>query len=500
MNISQRDRDLGTGYAMRSACSRTELTAVGRGTPMGELLRRYWHPIGLVSDASDVPRKVRVLGEDLILFRDRHGRAGLLHARCCHRGTTLYYGKVEEDGIRCCYHGWKFDAEGHCLEQPCEADGGQFRDKVRQPWYPVQERYGLIFAYMGPSERRPVLPRYEALENMDDGEFVEADDSSIGGGGPAVIPCNWLQHFENVVDPYHVPVLHGSFSGPQFTNMMATIPEVTFEMSPRGVTVRSTRNQDDGKLFYRVTEAALPTLRVVPNPRVAQFARVEFDRLDAADRRHLVPYLCRRPGETTRRYRPDALEIQRQILVGHDRAGTPAIPWGLRGAGRPGSGHAAFRGAFRPERPRRPDDPADAERPARGHRPRQRSRRRFVRSRCRAGRVRGRQLHPRGVASLAKTDTGETKVDVAPQVAAPAEYAATSATRRYFVLGLLTVVYALNFLDRTIFNVLIEPIKKEFALSDTTMGRRDRPRRAAVRVRCGVRPRGYQAGRVACTQ
>jgi hypothetical protein len=110
---------------------------------------------------------------------------------------------------------------------------------------------------------------------MDDGEFVEADDTSIGGGGPAIIPCNWLQHFENVVDPYHVPVLHGSFSGPQFTNMMASMPEVKFETSPRGVIVRSIRHQDDGKVFYRVTEAALPTLRVVPNPRVAQFARVE---------------------------------------------------------------------------------------------------------------------------------------------------------------------------------------------------------------------------------
>jgi phenylpropionate dioxygenase-like ring-hydroxylating dioxygenase large terminal subunit len=274
-NISERDRDLGTAYAMKPPTTRTELTSVGRGTPMGELLRRYWHPVGLVADATDIPRKVRLLGEDLILFRDRHGRVGLLHARCCHRGATLYYGKVEEDGIRCCYHGWKFDTEGHCLEQPCEPEGGMFKDKVRQPWYPIEERYGLIFAYMGPAGKKPVLPAYECLENMDDGEFVEADDSSIGGGGPAIVPCNWLQHFENVVDPYHVPVLHGSFSGPQFTNMMASMPEVTFEMSPRGVTVRSIRNQDDGKVFYRVTEAALPTLRVVPNPRVAQFARVE---------------------------------------------------------------------------------------------------------------------------------------------------------------------------------------------------------------------------------
>ena len=118
--------------------------------------------------------------------------------------------------------------------------------------------------------------------------------------------------------------------------MMASMPEVKFEMSPRGVTVRSIRNQDDGKVFYRVTEAALPTLRVVPNPRVAQFARVEFDRLDAADRRHLVPHLRRRPRQELRRHRADALEIQRQVLVGHDRAGAPAIPGRLRGPGRPG--------------------------------------------------------------------------------------------------------------------------------------------------------------------
>src|SRR5262249_49187082 len=110
---------------------------------------------------------------------------------------------------------------------------------------------------------------------MDDGEFVEADDSSLGGGGPTIIPCNWLQHFENVVDPFHVPVLHGSFSGAQFTQAMAAMPQVTVETSPRGGAVRSAPRPGEGSTFYRVTEAALPTLRVVPNPRVAQFASVE---------------------------------------------------------------------------------------------------------------------------------------------------------------------------------------------------------------------------------
>jgi len=218
---------------------------------------------------------VRALGEDLVLFRDGAGRPGLVTARCCHRGTTLYYGKVEEDGIRCCYHGWKFDTEGHCLEQPCEPEGGLFKDKVRQPWYPVEKRYGLIFAYLGPAEKKPVLPRYECLENMGDGEFVEADDSSIGGGGPAVIPCNWLQHWENVVDPFHVPILHGSFSGTQFVPQMGAMPKVKFDVTPRGVKVESLRPVDGGKILRRVTEVVMPTLRVVANPRVAKYGKVE---------------------------------------------------------------------------------------------------------------------------------------------------------------------------------------------------------------------------------
>ena len=267
--------DTGTAYELPPPSYDAELTEVRRGTPMGELLRRYWHPVGLVSDAAETPRAVRALGEDLILFRDGAGRPGLLHARCCHRGTTLYYGRVEADGIRCCYHGWKFDVEGHCLDQPMEPEGGRRKDAIRQPWYPVQERYGLIFAYMGPPARKPVLPRYECLDVMDEGEFVEADDTSLGGGGPAIIPCNWLQHFENVVDPFHVPVLHGAFSGTQFTQAMASRPDVRFEATADGVTVRSVRPADGGKVFYRVTQAVLPTLRVVPNPRVAQFARVE---------------------------------------------------------------------------------------------------------------------------------------------------------------------------------------------------------------------------------
>jgi len=268
--------DIRSAYTLKPPTHNARLTEVGRGTPMGELLRRYWHPVGLSSDAADTPRPVKILGEELILFRDGQGRAGLVYPRCCHRGTTLYYGKVEERGIRCCYHGWLFDVEGHCLEMPCEPNptGAQCQ-RVRQPWYPVEERYGLLFAYLGPPDKKPVLPRYECLEVMEPGEFVEADDSSIGSGGIVIAPCNWLQHFENVVDPYHVPILHGTFSGPQFVEQMAAFPKVKFEYGRQGVKSTSIRPGPDGKSFRRVTEAVVPTLRVVPNPRVAQYGMVE---------------------------------------------------------------------------------------------------------------------------------------------------------------------------------------------------------------------------------
>jgi nitrite reductase/ring-hydroxylating ferredoxin subunit len=267
--------DTGTAYGLPPPSHNAELTEVRAGTPMGELLRRYWHPIGTTADATATPRRVRVLGEDLILFRDGTGRPGLVHPHCAHRGTSLYYGKVDERGIRCCYHGWLFDVQGQCLEQPCEPEGGRMKHKVRQPWYPVQELYGLVWAYMGPPERKPVLPRYECLETLDEGEFLETNDNSIGGGGPKIIPCNWLQHYENLVDPFHVVILHSAFSGTQFVEQMAVMPQVSWDLADQSVRTVSTRTLPDGKILRRISEAGLPTLRVIPSPRIGRYGRVE---------------------------------------------------------------------------------------------------------------------------------------------------------------------------------------------------------------------------------
>ena len=267
--------DTGTAYGRPTPSHLKNMTEVGPGTPMGELLRRYWHPIGLCGDATATPKKVRVLGEDLILFRNLSGQPGLLYPHCSHRGASLFYGKVDETGIRCCYHGWKFDTTGHCLDRPCEPVGDRFKDKVRQPWYPLQEHYGLIWAYMGPSDKKPVLPTYECLDQLDENEFLEADDSSIGGGGPRVIPCNWMQHYENLVDPFHVVILHSSFSGTQFVEEMAVMPEVNWENTALGVRTISMRKLPDGRSFKRISEAGLPTLRVIPSPKVGRMGRVE---------------------------------------------------------------------------------------------------------------------------------------------------------------------------------------------------------------------------------
>jgi len=181
------------------------LTRVGPGTPAGNLLRRYWFPIAAVSEMSNAATKlIKLLGTPLVLFKDGQGKLGLIGAYCAHRRANLVYGMVEEDGIRCPYHGWKFDHVGRCLEQPFEQTvhpDGKLRDRARIPGYPVEALGGLIFAYLGP-EPVPLLPRWDVL--VQDGVWHEI--------GCTVTHCNWLQGMENVLDPVHVEWLHGEFT------------------------------------------------------------------------------------------------------------------------------------------------------------------------------------------------------------------------------------------------------------------------------------------------
>lgn len=176
------------------------LTRLGPGTAMGSLLRRYWVPVAAASQVGEVPLRRRILGEDLVLYRDGEGNYGLVQERCPHRNASLAYGIVEGRGLRCAYHGWLFDECGRCLEQPAEPETNNFKNNVGIVAYPVQELGGLLFAYLGPSPA-PLLPRYDL--------FV--DPNMWRDIGWAVLPCNWLQIMENSMDPHHVEWLHGRY-------------------------------------------------------------------------------------------------------------------------------------------------------------------------------------------------------------------------------------------------------------------------------------------------
>jgi len=149
------------------------LTRVGSGTPCGELMRRYWLPAALSEELPQggAPLPVRLLGEDLVLFRDDRGRPGLLGLHCSHRGADLSYGRVEDGGLRCIYHGWLYDIVGRCLDQPGEPGGGEHRDSIRHPAYPCEERAGVVFTYMGPGNPH-LFPNYEFLVAPDDRVFA----------------------------------------------------------------------------------------------------------------------------------------------------------------------------------------------------------------------------------------------------------------------------------------------------------------------------------------
>jgi 5,5'-dehydrodivanillate O-demethylase len=183
---------------------------------MGELMRRYWHPIAAASQLDVNPTKsVRLLGEDLVLFKDRSGNLGLIYDRCPHRRVNLIYGMPEKEGIRCAYHGWVFNSAGQCIEQPYEETEdpeGRFKDKITTPAYRVQELGGLIFAYLGP-EPAPLLPEWDlfAFKNV------------YRDIGACVIPCNWLQVMENSVDPVHAEWAHGHFAN--YVNERKGLPE-----------------------------------------------------------------------------------------------------------------------------------------------------------------------------------------------------------------------------------------------------------------------------------
>jgi phthalate 4,5-dioxygenase len=250
------------------------LTRTGPGTPGGALLRRYWQPIALSRELppGGDPVPVDLLGEELVLFRDPDGRLGLLDRHCCHRGTDLSFGRVEDGGLRCLYHGWLYDVDGKCLEQPGEPAGSAYKDKVRQTAYPVAERAGAFFAYLGPAPA-PEFPNYD---------FFAAPAAHVLAQ-KIHVSCNYLQANEGNYDPAHVGFLHrnmrrdraglmfGEFAAGEAKDAAAVnpyaAPRIEVEETAFGLRLYQIRAAGAGKTYLRVTVFGMPNFSVIAGPQ-----------------------------------------------------------------------------------------------------------------------------------------------------------------------------------------------------------------------------------------
>lgn len=190
-----------SGYLMRDMPAEdAEITRTGPGTPLGEYMRRFWQPVCMSEQLTDVPHKIRIMGEDLIAFRDKRGQVGVMHRHCAHRGASLEFGIIGEQGIRCPYHAFHYDVDGTLLDAPGEPDNGaKLSETVCQGAYPALERDGLVFAYMGPPEHRVPFPEWDAFDKYEDTRLVPFSN---------VFPCNWLQVLDNIADQVHTSLLH----------------------------------------------------------------------------------------------------------------------------------------------------------------------------------------------------------------------------------------------------------------------------------------------------
>jgi nitrite reductase/ring-hydroxylating ferredoxin subunit len=261
---------------MLSAEQNELMTRTGPGTGAGVLMRRYWQPAALVDElAGNRPlTPVRLLGEDLVIFRDETGRHGLIGRACPHRGTDLAFGRLEDGGLRCAFHGWLFDVEGRCLDTPAEPEGSQLCRNIRQTAYPVIERSGILFAYLGPGAP-PAFPHFDC--------FTAPASHTFAFKG--LIECNWLQSLEVGIDPAHTSFLHRFFhdedastgygklfrdhsigSELPMTRIMREHPRPRIEIAPTeyGLRVITLRRISDADTHVRVTNLVFPNAFVIP--------------------------------------------------------------------------------------------------------------------------------------------------------------------------------------------------------------------------------------------
>jgi phthalate 4,5-dioxygenase len=252
---------------MITAEQNEKLTRTGRGTPTGELLRRYWLPVLLATELTGPdcpPVRVKVLGERLIAFRDTRGRLGLIHEFCAHRGVSLWFGRNEENGIRCPYHGWKYDVTGQCVDVPSEPADNGFCAKIRLDAYPCIERAGVIWAYLGPAGAKPAEPAY-------DWTLVPPGHRYIS---KRLQECNWLQAMEGALDSIHSTFLHRYSVGddpllkrdPRSLVLIKGDPNPKFipTVSPAGLYVATRRDAGADQYYWRVTQWLMPCFSFFP--------------------------------------------------------------------------------------------------------------------------------------------------------------------------------------------------------------------------------------------
>jgi phthalate 4,5-dioxygenase oxygenase subunit len=264
--------------AMLTAEENAQLTKVGPGTLIGDLMRQYWIPVVLSSELAPGARvkRVRILGEDLVAFRTPGGRSGLLGEFCAHRRASLYFGRNEERGLRCVYHGWQYEPSGRCIDMPNERPETSFQDKVAMPAYPCAERGGVVWTYMGPASPPPGLPDLEWALVGEAQRFVSKFWQE----------CNYLQALEGGVDPAHISFLHGildagddelrrvldrAAAGFGFAARLERAPHIEVADTETGLLIAARRDVPAGQHYWRITQYLLP-FHTMPPPDIGSDA------------------------------------------------------------------------------------------------------------------------------------------------------------------------------------------------------------------------------------
>ena len=247
-NVKRVEQPFGGYYRQPQVPLDEKLIRVGRGTPGGEYLRRTWQPVCLSSELEDLPLKVTVLGEKLVVFRTINGDIGLLDLHCSHRGASLEYGLPTDVGIQCCYHGWHFRCDGTILDTPNDP-ASSLKNRMCHPAYPVHEYEGIIFAWMGPPDEKPEFVILDSYKRPD----TKMIPFSLH------FPCNWVQLLDNTQDPTHSCFLHTRVSGAQFSESWGELPDLEYVETPIGMINVNVRRWKD-KLWVRTTDVILPNI------------------------------------------------------------------------------------------------------------------------------------------------------------------------------------------------------------------------------------------------